>query len=232
MSELPPAFSNYPRGPVQFPGDHRPPGVYADVIRESWKLVLTEWTTYCLATLVFLGVPATLTRAIAMLMGGQFGALFLLVCGNLFFTGMSYMALRQLRGNAIRMGDMFAAFDRFGTVLVVSMLQSLAIAVGLAFFIVPGIFLAGALAFAPLLALDQGFGPVGALVGSYRALRRDAWAMFALLFVLGLLVGLGAFAYGLGLLFALPLMKVAVAKHYLYYFPPSASRHSIGPKVE
>lgn len=252
MSETPPTYSNYPRGPFQIPGSGRPPGVYFDAIKEAWNLMGADRATYAVAALayigVFFGLMFPINMGISIAMGGpafsdnsnprfdimavqQVVGLFVGAIGNMLLAGISYMALMQLRGERFGVGDVFAGFNRFGAMIGVCILQYLATAIGLCFCLVPGFFIAGALAFAPLLVLDQGLDPVGAIKTSYQALRRDAWSMFAFLFVAGLLTGLGVCACGVGFIFTLPLLQVGIAIHYLYYFPPSAPRYGIGPTV-
>jgi len=121
----------------------------------------------------------------------------------------------------IAIGDMFSGFRRMGSLMLGTLISTLAVDIGFALLIVPGIFLMGALVFVPLLILDQGMSPIDEVTRSVDTLKPHAWAMFGLVFVASLLAGLGACLCGVGVLFTAPIYLVTIGISYNNFFPAS-----------
>jgi uncharacterized membrane protein len=85
---------------------------------------------------------------------------------------------------------------------------------GTLFALVPGIYLAMAGVYAPLLVVDRGTGAWEAYKTSMRAVNAQLGAHLVLLVVLGLLNFVGLLPLGFGLLMTLPLTIVAVGLAY------------------
>ena len=134
-------------------------------------------------------------------------------------ASMFLMAIKQIRGYPIAIGDIFSGYRRTGPVIGAYLLMGIAVFVATLFCIIPGFYVAGALAFVPILVLDQELGVIESLEVSYNALKSHAWSMFALLFVLGLVTLLGACACGIGLLVTFPTYIVALGLTYYNFFP-------------
>jgi uncharacterized membrane protein len=232
--------------------------VYFDVIGEAWNMVrrdLGTWVATALVSMVIYGVVYAVMVGAQMAVGlsttGSIdatgstnpGALGLnlvinvmtsIVTNGFYFiviAGMANMAVMQLRGQTIGVGDFFRPFQRFGSVLATGMLVSLATVLGYAACIVPGVYLTGALVFSTLIAYDQNVGPVEALRRSFDATRGHAWMLFLLVFLLGIVSGLGLCACGVGLLFTLPIYAVGLGMHYHYFFPPVATGYGYAPQT-
>jgi hypothetical protein len=240
----PPQFSNYPRG---YPGMspmgpfQKPPGVYFEAIGEAWKLVQQEMGTWVLASLIYLSAIIALQIVVRLVMfSGQliptnldhidltgliFGSL-LSIMGSMvnvvLMTGMMRMGARQGQGLPISIGDVFGGFRRFGTVLATCFLAGLAYLIGFVLCIVPGIYMMGALVLAPIVAADQDVDAIEAITLTYRTVGSDAWLMFVLLFVAGIIQSLGVCLCGIGLLFTMPIYMITIGLHYNYYFPPQS----------
>jgi hypothetical protein len=247
MQAPPPGYSNYPRyeeGPRPVPPG--PPQVRFDAIAEGWALMREDWGTWVLASLivalVYFAVAFPLTFGINLLAvgniwGPQYGdarywplqiieALISQGVNMCFTAGMLGLCLRRLRGETYTYSDLFAGFPRFFTFLGAGLLSSFVIMVGAVFCIIPGLYLAGALAFTPLVVLDQKAGAIEAFQISYATLSRHGLAMFAIMFITGLLVGLGFLACCVGVLFTIPVYFFVIAIHYHAFFPPQG-----GPEV-
>ncbi len=234
--QQPPGYSNYPRANDPF---GRPPGVYFDAIGAAWKLVQSDLSTWILTTLVggFL---------IALVAGGCNIGINMLVYGSILNTGpfdlmkyltaaalgiipnmvvgifsgsLLYMGLKQARSEPLNIGDLFIGFQCAVPLMIATLFVSLVTALGFVCLIIPGFFLIGALSFTPLLVIDRNMNPIEAMKASFNTLRADAWAMFALLFVAGLVVALGYCACFIGILFTLPVYFVTVGLTYNTYFP-------------
>jgi len=246
MDAPPPQFANYPRpsgpGGPGYPSPFwRPPGVYIEVISDAWRLVTQDLAIWICTSLVLfvlqlilnfgtnLAVYGSITmvaRSPVFNWGSYWTALGLQLTGGMLLAviqpGMMLMAVRKARGEQIQIGDMFAGYRRFFPVLGTLFLQGLAIVIGFVFCIVPGIFLAGAFALAPLIALDQGVDPIEAMTRSYKTVGSDAWLMFCVLLLAGLIAAVGVCACGIGYLITLPMYIASVGLSYHYLFPPAA----------
>ena len=143
-----------------------------------------------------------------------------------FQVGMMEVFYRKQMGEQAVFGDFFAGFRKFGPVFVAGTISYVLTLLGTCLLIIPALYLQGALAFAPMIAFKQEVGGVEAVKRSMNTLKGShAWSMFGLLFVSSLLVGLGACACGVGLLFTFPLLWGSVAVNYYNFFPPVQPQH-------
>ena len=137
--------------------------------------------------------------------------------------GLYRMALKQIDGGEISVGDVFAVGAAAPALGVVSLLTSLGIGIGSLFFIIPGLIFAG-LAMFSLPAAVEGLGPIEAIGRSVGTLKRQ-WLMAPLfLVVLWMILMAGLMCLGVGVLFAAPLCVLSVAVQYRRSFAPSCMR--------
>jgi len=224
----------------------RPPGIYWDVINEAWRIVTADLGTWMVATLLMYVVTYgvnIVTSLIGMLIDPnsspfsgaraigktpEFGPTFFLTFGLQMLggllvypmqAGLFLMAVRRVRGEQVAIGDVFAGYKRTGPVIGAYLLMGIAIGLGTLLCIIPGFYVAGALAFVPILVLDQELDVMQTLETSYNALKSHAWSMFGLLFVLGLVTLLGFCACGVGILVSFPVYVMALALTYYNFFP-------------
>jgi hypothetical protein len=238
----PPGYSNYPRasyGGGSGDPNGRPPGVYFDNIGKAWNLFQAEMGNWVLTMLVG-GVIVTMIGAssslgINYLVYGtilpnssfadpRYYLTFVLglipgAINGIFSGSVMYMAVKQARGEPIGVQDLFSGFSCALPLMAVSIIQGLAIDAGIVCFLVPGIFLIGALAFSQILVIDQRLTAIDAIKLSFATLKRDAWMMFLLLFVSVLIVTLGFCMCLIGLLFTVPIYLLIVGLTYNTYFP-------------
>ena len=150
---------------------------------------------------------------------------------NVFTAGLLYMGVKVARNETIGIGDIFGGFRQFLNVVVGMFLMTLIFYVGFALFIIPGIFLSGALCFVPLLILDRNMSPIEAISASYETLKQHAFQMFGLVFIAGLLSALGFCLCGFGVLFTMPIYIVTLGLTYNNFFPQTFAPgfgHQIG----
>jgi len=259
MSEVPPpppqheqpGFSNYPRAGGGYSTDPytRPAGVYFDSIGQAWRMVQANFGTWVPSVLVAGIIAYAVTVPINfggnyLIYGSVFGSrtfsftslivsvLLGLLQGcitNVMAAGMLFMGVKQARNEQIGVGDIFCGFRRFGSIIIASLLTTIFIELGFCLLLLPGIFLAGAFAFVPLLIVDRDMQPWEAIVASYEALKAHAWAMFALVFVAGLASALGVCACGVGALFTAPIYMVTIGLTYNTFFPPAYAQFGYQP---
>lgn len=127
-------------------------------------------------------------------------------------AGIYGMALKQVRGQTLAFGDIFASpaiVPMLGLLLIYTILVNL----GLMLFVIPGVFIAGLLL--PTFALVADGVKLGdAIKTSVQAMMRDKVSAAGFIFVLGLLVYVSALPMGIGLLVTLPLWWLISALAY------------------
>jgi len=246
----PPQFANYPRPSQGAPiWNGRPPGVYFDAIGDAWRIFQQDAGTWVGASLVvgiiyvILQIPSQVIQfshlSPATASDGPFGPaaslppeLLLavialgLLAGLLHYcmlVSMMRMGSQAALGLPVSLGDIFYGFRRFASYAGAYVTMGFAVGLGSMLCLVPGIYLGGALAFAPLVAISTDLSAIDSIKTTFQAAKPHAWAIFALLFVLGLILIAGVFACGIGVLLTLPIYCIALGIHYNYFFPPVLS---------
>lgn len=139
------------------------------------------------------------------------------VVNYFFMGGMFRMAIKQMRGEPIAIGDLFSATDVLPSLLVLGILSSIAYMAGFVCFILPGFVVVGLLSLGVPLVVDQQMKPVEAMSRSWNTLKGD-WLMATLLVVcLGIVSGLGMLLCGVGYLFTAPILTIGIALIYRDY---------------
>lgn len=115
--------------------------------------------------------------------------------------GVSYAFLKAARGEAVAIGDLLAPFQRnYIAAVGAGFLSSLFIAVGLLFFIAPGLYIAIRMAFVAYLVVDENMDVLEAIRASWEMTGSYGFTIFTMgvlavvAFVVGLfLLVIGAF---------------------------------------
>jgi len=124
------------------------------------------------------------------------------------------VGLRFSRGETADFPDLFNEYPRFWDFLLGSILYGLIVLGGLILLIIPGIYWAIKYHFYGYLIIDQGMGPVDAIKKSGELTDGVKWDLLVFwLALLGIYI-LGFLACCIGVLFAIPVILVAVA--YVY----------------
>ena len=110
--------------------------------------------------------------------------------------------------------DFYSTFMQFVHFAVASLLCAIVVIIGFVVFIIPGIILALRLQFYPYFVVEHGLGPIAALKQSWTVSRGHGWHLFLFGLVLALIGLLGALAFGVGLLLAIPTSTIAAAFVY------------------
>lgn len=132
----------------------------------------------------------------------------------LFVTGLQYYYLMHLRGEKPTLGDAFKGFTRTLPIIGTGFVMLALISLGALVFILPGIYLAVAFSYAPLLVLDKGLPPLKALEVSRRLVSRQWFTLFGLLILYVLLMVAGFCALIIGVFVTLPLVRLAMVCAY------------------
>jgi uncharacterized membrane protein len=138
----------------------------------------------------------------------------MLALSAFLLAGAYKSAMKQLRGEAFSIGDLFSGGDCFLRVLGVILLIAILGSIGAMLCILPGLIVQGLCFFAIPLVVERGMGPVAAIQASIEATKKD-WLMFtAFAFVVGLIAGAGAILCYVGMLASYPLLFLITSVAY------------------
>jgi hypothetical protein len=235
---------------------YRGPGVYFDFITEAFDMIKKNMGVYVLGVFIasilsyLINLPFSFMTN-TMLLGSPMGqmdpkkmpemnyAMFpvaMLISiipysiSQVINLGVSLCALEEADTGSTSINTMFSGFRNFVPVAVTSLLYVLAVYVGLALCIVPGIYVAGALAFAPIIAAKEGLGPIQAMQRSYEMLKPHAWLYFCFMLVAVIVSFLGIIACCIGIIFTMPVMHICMALHYREFRGP-LNQGFVAPQV-
>lgn len=281
MSQVPPQYSNYPRPNTAIPDPIRPPGVYWETIGWAFDLIRKQTATWIGAVLVMLAInygislpmslisqstidqskmatdPAALFRHLPVaFIGCQLVGTFIsMAVQYVLLAGLQSMAVKQIRGEPISVGDVFGAFSRIGQVAGASILSlliiwsSMFITLGLAGFgafyaqspvlmLVGGLaaicvlLLLGPLALVPLIAAQEEATAFEAISLAFQKCPGAMRVQFSLLWLGASFVsGLGVILCCIGLLYTYAVLPIVIAFHYTFFFPPKRMEGFMGAPI-
>ena len=225
-SALPPAIAGMaPAGPVDakiYAADliSRAPQLgIGDTIVRSWELLKDHFLPLVGATIVVVVALAVL-KVIPIL--GIIASLLLI---GPFLGGLCFYYLRCLRGEAVVFSDVFAGFTlAFVPLMLGGLVSSLLTCAGFLLLVLPGIYLAVALAFTAPLIIDKKLGFWTAMEVSRRVITAQWWRMFGLIILAAIIGMLGVLLLFVGIFLTLPITigSLVVAYETLCNPPPAA----------
>jgi len=196
--------------------------VSTSVINEAWALAGQQrgvWTITALLSIIIYGVA----YAIFHQMGDVVETVGNNVVSAFLTAGIYRMAINQVRGKQIGVGDVFSVIDVFPAIIIATLLTILAVALGFILFIIPGIVIATSLILTMPIIVDQRLSATEAMGLSWKTLQGKRWAAFWFCLVTGLVSCIGIFLFGIGLLFTLPILPLSVALLYRNFFMAQAA---------
>lgn len=193
------------------PGEPQPWEV-GEVFRSAWELFKPNWGPLVAAIFVssFIGalpqqVPTMLQlsgslepESISLRVLTVLAAIVGWLIREFFAAGFTRACLNTVRTGNARFGDVFSAGRQYLPYLLASFLLTLAIVLGLALLIVPGVILALGLWMTGFYLIDQGLDPIAAMRASWEASKgqKAAFLVLALAEVGVLILGLAACCVG------------------------------------
>ncbi len=231
----PPLHSNSARPQIRF-----------DAIGEAWRVFQPNMSTWIVTELIFFVVVALcgfvgwllfLATAVLFASIAERMPISILAIPITFFIpftvilaaeyamlgGMYRMAIRQLRGEMVKPGDIFDIKDVLGQLMIGSLLTALATSIGAVFCGLPGLILAGLLMFTMPLVVDKRMNGIDAMKLSFNTLKSEI-VMAVLFFIVCVFIGqIGSVACGIGVLFTLPLFFLSIAITYREFFPDTSA---------
>ncbi|MCK6574976.1 hypothetical protein L6V77_28220 [Myxococcota bacterium] len=111
------------------------------------------------------------------------------ITGALASGAISYGVMQDLRGRPVGFGECLSVgFGAMPRIIVISLLTGLATLAGFLLLIIPGVIVSVMLSTAPVVGVVERLGGVEALKRSASLTEGHRWQIFALYFVLGLLI--------------------------------------------
>lgn len=218
------------------------PRVRFEVIGDAWRLFSQQSSTWVVAMLVAAVVIAGVFFVAMIVLSGlglmrspaepspaSFMAnmfamlpmmLVIMLALMIISGGLYRMAIKQIRGEAIAIGDMFSVTDVLPALVVAALVVGVAVSIGNMLCYIPGFIAGGLLMFAVPFAVDYRGSGMEAVSGSFSALSGQ-WLMATLFYLVVTIIGsIGGLACGVGLLVTMPLMILSIALLYNDFFPP------------
>jgi hypothetical protein len=198
------------------------------VIGGAWDLFQRQPAPWVVATLVVIVVSSVVGFVVGLVVpyvGGFLGGL----PANLLFVGMLRMAFKQIRGQTPAVGDVFDIGDVLVPAIVAWLITSIAIGIGTALCVIPGLIAAGLLLFTSPLVADRRLDGVQAATLSFETLKGELVMASVFALALALVAVVGVLACGVGLLVTLPLVTLAIALTYRNYFPDTGAVSPYAP---
>jgi HEAT repeat protein/uncharacterized membrane protein len=212
------------------------PVVSFDVVGLAWRLFTSRMGTWVLAVFLFGLLQFCCQIALSIVMAliapaeaatiGSPGLISLVMVSfvglmiySVLLGGILKMALKQVDGGEIGVGDVFTAWSAAPGILLAGVLTSLGVAFGFLLFIIPGVVFAGLTMFVGPAVVD-GLGALEAIGRSVGALKRQWFSATVFSVVMVIIQWVGLFPLGIGLLFTMPLFVLAVTVQYRRSFAP------------
>ena len=127
------------------------------------------------------------------------GSVFIITSIPLFF-GLYVMAIKAIKGETVKVSDVFKGFDYFFISWLMFIFAGVAIMFGFMLFVIPGIFLLFMFQYVAPIAILERIGPVSALKRSYSLARANLQFSIALGILLWIINAIGGALGPLGLI--------------------------------
>ena len=247
MQAPPPNYVQYPRGPGGGGGgSFRGPGIYFEFISQSFQMIQKNLAVYALGAflvimitqaiqvplsfannfLIYGGMIPKYTRdGMPMVQWQNMPILFLLYTIPYGITqalsvGISMCAIEEADTGTTVLNTMFSKLRLILPLLGVVLIMQVLVIIGFVCCIVPGIYLMGSLILAPIFVMNEELGPIEAIKKSYELMKPYAWMSFLLIFVSGIVSGLGVFACCIGYIFTMPIRPIVLGLTYREFRGP------------
>ena len=155
-----------------------------------------------------------------------------IVVNGILYAGLFGMAVKQVRGQQVAIGDLFGFTDVLGQTIIASIIVGILTAIGFVFCFFPGLVVAGLFMFTFPLIVDKKMNASDAVSASMNALKGQ-WLMAALFaLVVAVVYAFGYLLCLVGVLATAPIAILSVAVLYRNFFIGSSSPPSAGQIFE
>jgi len=160
---------------------------------KTFEYLRQGWDAFTDNPVGFLGFTLALTFAsqAVPLLAPVVGQLLSMAIQVVMFAGLAIVTWKQAQGGDTVFADFFPEWRTTAQLVWCTIVGLLLIVIGLAFLVLPGIYLLVAYTFSYLLIVDRRIGVWQALEGSRRVVNKHWWGVLGLTLVMLLLIGIG-----------------------------------------
>lgn len=142
-------------------------------------------------------------------------------------VGLGLMGIRRAAQRDVPIATLFEPYNKSLQLMAMLILMILLTFAGYALFILPGIYLSVAYAFAPYLITEKGMGVWESLETSRKAITKFWWRYFGLILVSIPMIIIGSVPLFVGLLWALPILAIATGEVFADTFGEDTAPQSL-----
>ena len=184
---------------------------------------------------ILIGLPIAVAQAVTVGMGTGVASSLVDIFINILLyplgLGFGLLGIRRALGKDTPVSTLWEPYSQFIPLIVMFVLMCVLIVAGLLLLILPGIYLAVAYSFAPYLIVEKNMGVWEALETSRKAITAYWWRYFGLMLILLLLCIVGTIPILIGLIWALPIMFIAIGEVFIATFE-TASAEGLGSDAD
>ena len=141
--------------------------------------------------------------------------------------GLGLMGIRRAAQRDVPINTLIEPYNKSLQLMAMFVIMMLLILAGFALFILPGVYLSIAYAFAPYLITEKDMGVWESLETSRKAITTFWWRYFGLMLVGLLMIIAGAIPLAIGLLWALPILAIATGEVFADTFDENSIHESL-----
>ncbi|QIZ76592.1 hypothetical protein [Ferrimonas lipolytica] len=145
--------------------------------------------------------------------------LVILIIAAPFEAGLAYMAWLKVNNLPVTMKQLFQPWAMATPLIAIAILSSVAGNVGLAAFVIPGLYLIAVLSFANIYYLFRRGSPLKAMWESAQVVHKNLFLIVMFHMAMGTVIMLSAIPFGLGLVFTVPMYFYGKALLFNELFP-------------
>ena len=146
-------------------------------------------------------------------------------------VGLGLLGIRRAAGRDTPVNTLWEPYSHAIPLIVMFVLIAALIVAGFFLLVLPGIYLSIAYSFAPCLIVEKNMGAWEALETSRKAITAYWWRYFGLMLILLLLCIVGTVPILIGLIWALPIMFIAIGEVFVATFE-TASAEGLGSDAD
>ncbi|MEA1985551.1 MAG: glycerophosphodiester phosphodiesterase [Euryarchaeota archaeon] len=161
-----------------------------DIFSETWQVFKENFVAYIVGTLIT-----------------ALGSIFIVTIAPLMY-GLTYMAVKGVRGEKVEINDVFEGFNHFINSWVFVLVAGILLFIGYLLLVIPGIILSILLLYAFPLMVLKGYGGIDAIQGSIGLSKENFVDTLILSVILWVINAIGGSLY-LGSLITVPIALIA-----------------------
>ncbi len=193
-----------------------------DVISKAWEQVNGVKLTFFLPILAIFIIGVIFGFILGFLPPKVVGPInfFVNIALNALAAGFIVLALKRLRGQQINLKeDFLSILPIFTVIILATLLTSLLTMVGMILLFIPGLYLAIAYSLTNWIIVDNpSISAWQAMEASRKIITQHWFKVFGLMIVLGIIVGISAIPFGIGLIWTFPLAMLSIGTLYRIIF--------------